>query len=111
MKVVIDATVGFMWEVAEPFSAKAQLLRDDFQNGIQELLAPDLFPNEIANALLVAERRGRILPGQSILFFTDLLTTLPAIHAALPDLAPRALEIASQSSASVYDSLYVALAE
>jgi len=42
MKVVVDATVGFMWEVAEPFSAKAQLLRDDFQNGIQELLAPDL---------------------------------------------------------------------
>jgi len=39
------------------------------------------------------------------------LTTLPAIHAALPDLTPRALEIAAKSSASVYDCLYVALAE
>jgi predicted nucleic acid-binding protein len=111
MKYVIDATIGFMWEVAEPFSGKAQLLRADFQNGIHDLLGPDLFPNETANALMVAERRGRILPGQATLFFTDLLTTLPAIHPSLPDLCTRALEIASNSIASVYDCIHVALAE
>ena len=36
------ATRGTRLSLSEPFSAKAQLLRDDFQNGIQELLAPDL---------------------------------------------------------------------
>ena len=46
-----------------------------------------------------------------MLFFTDVLTTLPAIHRSLPDLTVRALEIASGSMTSVYDCLYVALAE
>jgi hypothetical protein len=59
MKYVIDASVGFMWEVMEPFSGNAQRLRDDYENGVHVLLAPDLFPNEIANALIVAERRCR----------------------------------------------------
>jgi len=111
MKYVIDATVGFMWEVPELFSTQAQLLRDDFQNAIHDLLAPDLFPNEIANALIVAERRARILPGQAILFFTDLLITLPTIYPSIPDLSTRALDIASKTAASVYDCLYIALAE
>src|SRR6516165_743641 len=111
MKYVIDATIGFMWEVAEPFSGKALLLRADFQNGTHDLRAPDLFPTEIANALIVAERRRRILPGQGTVFFADLLTTLPTIYPSLPDLSARALDIASNSTASVYDSLYIALAE
>ncbi len=111
MTFVIAASIGFMWEVAEPLSGKAQLLRDDFLKGIHNLLAPDLFPNEIANALVVSEKRGRILPGQATFFFTDLLTTLPAIRPSLPNLSTRALDIASQTSASVYDCLYVALAE
>jgi predicted nucleic acid-binding protein len=86
-------------------------LRDDFRNAVHQLLAPDLFPTEVANALLVAQRRGRILPGQGPIFLADLLTTLPHIHPSLPDLAPRAYTIAELTQASVYDCLYVALAE
>jgi predicted nucleic acid-binding protein len=111
MKYVVDASIGFKWEVAEIHSDKAQQLRDDFRNAVHELLAPDLFPTEVANALLVAERRGRLLPGQGALLFADVLTTLPRIHPSLPDLAPRAYAIAALANASVYDSLYVALAE
>jgi predicted nucleic acid-binding protein len=62
MKYVIDASVGFKWAVSEIDSDKACLLRDDFNNAIHELLAPDLFPTEIANALAIAERAGRIKP-------------------------------------------------
>jgi predicted nucleic acid-binding protein len=108
---VIDANIGSMWEVDEPSSVKAQLLRGDFQNGVHDLLAPDLFPNEVANALIVAERRARIFPGQAVLLFADLLTTLPVIFPSLPDHSTRALEIASTTVASVYDCLYVSLAE
>jgi predicted nucleic acid-binding protein len=111
MKYVIDVSIGFKWEVAELHTDKAQRLRDDFRNAVHELLAPDLLPTEVANALLVVERRGRILPGQGLLFLADLLTTLPQIHPALPDLAPRAYVIAELCQASVYDCLYVALAE
>jgi predicted nucleic acid-binding protein len=111
MKYVIDASIAFKWEVAERHSDKAQQLRDDFRNSVHELLAPDLFPTEAANALLVAERPGRILPGQGPLLLADLLTTIPQIHPSLPDLLPRAYAIAELTQATIYDCLYVALAE
>ena len=57
-------------------------------------LAPDLFPTEIANAVLVAERRGRIPAGQGAQLLVTVLNTLPALHPALPDLLPRAYAIA-----------------
>lgn len=111
MKYVVDASIGFKWEVAELHSDKAQQLRDDYQNAVHELLAPDLFPTEVANALLVAQRRGRLLPGQGPLLLADVFTTLPRIHPSLPDLVPRAYAVAELTQASVYDCLYVALAE
>jgi predicted nucleic acid-binding protein len=111
MKYVIDASVGFMWEVAEPLSGKARQLRDDAGRGVHQLLAPDLFPTEVANALLIAERRKRILPGQALLFLAGVLNAAPALYSATPDLLPRALAIAASSVASAYDCLYIALAE
>jgi predicted nucleic acid-binding protein len=111
MKYVIDCSVAFKWVVAEPDTPKAVQLRDQFQKAIHQLLAPDLFPTELANALLIAERRGRISPGDSARFLVDLLKTLPTIYPSLPDLLPRAHAIAAGSLASVYDCLYIALAE
>src|SRR5437016_8545497 len=60
MTYVLDASVAFKWEVAETDSDKANLLRDDFRNGIHTLVAPDFFPLELAHALTRAERQGRI---------------------------------------------------
>jgi predicted nucleic acid-binding protein len=111
MRYVIDCSVAFKWVVAESDTPKAVKLRDDFRNAVHDLLAPDLFPTEMANALLVSERRGRLSPGDSTVLLKDILKTLPVIHAALPDLLPRAHGIAASSVASVYDGLYVALAE
>jgi predicted nucleic acid-binding protein len=111
MRYVVDCSVAFKWEVPEPLSDKALRLRDAFRLGVHSLLAPDLFPTETANALLVAERRGRILPGQSTILLADVLTTCPAIHPCLPHLLPRAHAIAATTASSVYDALYVALAQ
>src|SRR5713226_1368654 len=110
MKYVIDTSVGFKWAVSEIDSDKAIRLRDDFNNAIHELLAPDLFPTEIGNALAVAERAGRIKPGEAALFFADILKSSPLLHTAIP-LLPRAIDICLQAKQSVYDCLYVALAE
>ena len=111
MKYVIDATVGFKWAVVEPHSDKACKLRDDFGQGVHELHAPDLFPTEVANALLVAERRKRILPGQGAILLADVMKTPPILHASASGLLHRAYAIAAASVVSVYDSLYVSLAE
>src|SRR2546421_10868485 len=110
MKYVLDSNVALKWVLAEPDSAKANALRDDFRNGIHELLTPDVLPVEVAHALTRAERQGRIAVGDSEIFLTDVLTTCPALHSYL-SLLQRATEISSSLRIGVYDCLYIALAE
>jgi predicted nucleic acid-binding protein len=112
MKYVIDCSTAFQWFVAEVDTPKAQRLRNDFDNGICELLAPDLFPTEMANALLMEEQKkmSRVGPGDAALFLVQALNSLATILDAVP-LLPRAQDIAKKYKRSVYDCLYVALAE
>jgi predicted nucleic acid-binding protein len=107
---VIDASVGFKWGVTEQDSDKAVKLRLDYQQQVHTLLAPDLFPIEITNVLLVAERRGRVPKGKGKAILADILADCPQLHASHP-LLGRAYEIASATQCTAYDCLYVALAE
>jgi predicted nucleic acid-binding protein len=110
MKRVLDSSVGFKWVVAETDTDKALQLRDDFRNAVLELIAPNVFPVEVAHALTRAERQKRITPAEGAIFLMDVLNTLPQLFPSLP-LLPRAYEISSQMRIGVYDCLYVALAE
>ncbi len=110
MKYVVDSSVAFKWFVPESDSDKADRIRDDFDSGSVELLAPDVFPLELAYALTRAERQGRLTIGQASIFWADAMATSPDLHPSLP-LATRAIEIASAARIGVYDCLYVALAE
>jgi predicted nucleic acid-binding protein len=110
MKRVIDSSVAFKWVVPETHSDKAILLRDDFRNGLLELVAPDVFPIEVGHALTRAERQGRIPVGSAIPLLRDILNTLPLLRPSLPILL-RAVEISSQLRIGVCDCLYVALAQ
>ena len=96
--------------VPEPGSDKAIRLRDDYRNGVIELLAPDVFPIEIAHALTRAERQGRSTPAQGAIALADISSLLPRPQASFP-LLPRAYQLSSQLRIGVYDCLYVALAE
>ena len=110
MKYVVDCSTALKSVLMEPDRAKAILLRDGFCNGLHELLAPDLFPAEVANGLLIAERRKLIGPGDGALCLADVMQTPPFLHSAGP-LLVRAYEIAHRYQRTVYDCLYVALAE
>ena len=68
MKHVVDSSVAVKWVLPEIHSDKSILFRDDFRNGAVELMAPDVFPIEVALALTRAERQGRIAVGQSGVF-------------------------------------------
>ena len=46
MKYVIDTSVAIKTVIKEADSAKAIQLRDDYNNALHDLLAPDLFPIE-----------------------------------------------------------------
>jgi predicted nucleic acid-binding protein len=110
MRYVLDSCVGFKWVVIEPDTVKARRLRDDYRNAVHDLLAPDVFPVEVAHGLTRGERQGRVSVAQGHLLMRDLLNSLPQIFSSLA-LLPRAYEISSQARIGVYDCLYVALAE
>lgn len=110
MKYVLDANIGAKWVLPEADTPKALALRDDFLRQIHELIAPDVFPVEIAHALTRAERKGLIPHSDAIVKLADVLNTAPVLHSYLP-LLPRAVEISSKARIGVYDCLYVALAE
>lgn len=110
MKYVIDASVAFKWAVKEHLTDKALFLRDDYRNGIHELLAPDVFPIEVTHALTRAERQGRITTTEGAMFFADFMATLPDLYPSLP-LLPTAYALSSKYRRGVYDCLYVGLSE
>ncbi len=110
MKYVLDSNVALKWVLRENISDKARQLRIDYQQKIHELLAPDVFPIEVAHALARSERRGIITPAQGPMFLADILASQPQLHPYVP-LLWRAYAIASQARIGVYDCLYVALAE
>jgi predicted nucleic acid-binding protein len=110
MKYVLDSCVAIKWVLPEADTPKAVRVRNEFLQGIHELLAPDIYPVEIAHALARAERRGVIQPPLGIHRLRNVFRYAPALHPYLP-LLPRAFAIASQARVGVYDCLYVALAE
>ena len=111
---MIDASTAFQWEVPEPDSAKAIRLRDGYRSGVHELISPDIFPAEVGNALIVAERKGRVTSGQFAVRPADVLASCPDRHDTRP-LIPRAcvliVAVTTGFRLSFYDALYVALAE
>jgi predicted nucleic acid-binding protein len=78
MRYVLDSNGAVKWVLEENLSDKARRIRDEFAQGVHELLAPDVFLAEVAHALTRAQRQGRITPLEVDLFMADLLTTLTA---------------------------------
>ena len=110
MKYVLDSSVAVKFVLPEVDSAKALRLLDGFEQGVHELIAPNIFLPEIANALASAERQNRIQSGQASLLLHDIILTAPRLVASTP-LLPRAVEISIVSRQAVYDCIFLALAE
>jgi predicted nucleic acid-binding protein len=104
--LVVDASVVIKWHVREIHTeASLRLLRED----VPPLHAPDLLLPEIGNILWKKARRGELSEEQARRIGC-LLRDLPVtLHPAAP-LIEAALEISLRTGATVYDSLYVALA-
>jgi predicted nucleic acid-binding protein len=74
MPLVIDASVTMAWCFEDESSELADRVLESF--GTDRAVVPSLWTLEIANVLLVAERRGRITHAQSE-HFLALLKLLP----------------------------------
>lgn len=110
MRYVLDASVALRWVLRDPLQPKDLRLQADYLNRIHELLAPDIFIAETANALTKAERQKLIKIGQASPLHAKVMKTPPVLHPHLP-LVQRAIDISSQTKSAVYDCLYVACAE
>jgi predicted nucleic acid-binding protein len=110
MIYVLDSNVALKWVLPEADSDKALRLRADMLAGVHELLAPDVFPVEVAHALTRAERKGDIPVGDADVHLLNILSSSPQFHPSLT-LLRRAVAISSSARIGVYDCLYVSLAE
>ncbi|MBL8226564.1 MAG: type II toxin-antitoxin system VapC family toxin [Chromatiales bacterium] len=103
---VVDASIAAKWVVAEAGSDAARRVLE----GPGPLIAPDLLVAEVGNVLWKKVTRRAITRRHA----QEAIIWLPELFDRLFDsaaLAPRALELAVGHGATVYDSLYVALAE
>ena len=104
--MVLDASVAVAWLLEDedvpdafaPFGAVAE----------PGAVVPQLWHLEIRNALLAAERRGRIAPNQVAARLADL-NTLPIHVDQEPDL-DAAMGLARDHRLTFYDAMYLELA-
>jgi predicted nucleic acid-binding protein len=105
MRLVVDASVAVKWVLKEPDSGAARRVVEQ-----AELLAPGLLWAELGNVLWRRRRLGELSPSNA----RDMLLTLRAVPVrtyALFPLLPLALEIAVTIGHSIYDCIYLALAD
>jgi predicted nucleic acid-binding protein len=106
---VLDCSVTMAWvfdDEDEPLAAK---VRDRLADTIA--IVPSVWPLETSNALLTAERRGRLTEAESVRFLT-VLRSLPINVEAGPSLrlVDELLSLARRLGLTVYDASYLELA-
>jgi predicted nucleic acid-binding protein len=106
-RFVVDASVAIKWYVPEPESEAAiQLLAEDCS-----LFSPDLLFPEVGNIVWKKIQRREISRDDGHGILLALSRTRIAVHASSKfRLADHALEVATATMSSFYDSLYVSLA-
>lgn len=113
---ILDASVALSWVLVDETNAYADRVLDRFEPGETSettvaALVPGLWPLEVANGLLVAERRGRMRQAQverAILFLQALPISLD--EATTNQALDHTLVLARQYSLAVYDAAYLELA-
>lgn len=107
---VVDASIAFAWVLPSQASPQADALLKRIEVG-DEAVVPPLWFLEVANGLLIAERRKTMTAGERRL----ALERLGALGIAVDEANARdafgpTLALAEQYGLSVYDAAYLELA-
>ena len=105
---VIDASVTMAWCFADEATAGTESVLDQFRQ--DEAVVPAIWPLEIANVMLVAERRQRLTEAQASRFL-DLLQQLPIHVVDAPTDVASVVAAGRRHELSAYDAYYLVLAE
>ena len=110
LRIVLDASVAIKWlNPHESLADKAQIIRDDYEQGRISLLVPSFWEYEVVNGINKAVARGHLNEEEGY-EAVALVLALHAEKAVLPS-AQESYQLARKYQRSVYDSWYVHLAE
>lgn len=106
---VVDASVALAWCFEDESNAYTESILENLKRA--SAIAPSIWPLEVANVLVVAERRGRVTPAATSQA-VSLLQQLPiAIETeSLQEVLTVILALARNNQLSVYDASYLHLA-
>lgn len=109
MRFVVDNSVVMAWCFEDEAAGYADAVLDRLTQG--EALVPGIWPLEVANVLLVGERRGRLVAADSARFLR-LLSALPirVISEDFERITGAMLSLARTRGLSSYDASYLDLA-
>ena len=109
MRMVLDASVALSWCFPDEAGEHAQRILELQRNG--GAVVPTIWPLEIANALIVAERKKRIEASEAVSFFSLLLELGFRVDTATPNQAFGDIHsLARAHGLSAYDASYLELA-
>lgn len=104
-RIVVDASVAAKWVIEEAHSPKAEILL-----AFDARYAPDHWRAEAVNVLWAKVFRGDLTPADAEERMKVLMRA-PILDTPIATLMPRAFSIAVACMVTIYDALYLALAE
>jgi len=109
VRFVLDCSITMSWCFADEADGYADAVLDLLPDA--EAVVPSIWPLEVANVLLVAERRQRINEAQ-LARLVELLRSLPVIveGGTLDRVMGAVLALAREHKLSSYDAAYLELA-
>ena len=105
---VIDTSVAMAWCFEDEATQATEAMLDLL--GTDQVIVPAIWPLEVANVLLVAERRGRLSEAQASRFL-ELLAQLPINVDTSPTDVAGIVATGRRHTLSSYDASYLLLAE
>ncbi|MDQ7840642.1 MAG: type II toxin-antitoxin system VapC family toxin [bacterium] len=109
MEFVLDTSVTMSWCFEDEATPYTEATLDRLQGATA--VVPSIWPLEVANVLLSAERRGRLTEAQSTRFI-ELLGALPIVmeQPSVDRVLGAVLLLGRQHALSAYDAAYLELA-
>jgi predicted nucleic acid-binding protein len=106
---VLDASVTLAWAFKEEMNVYTRTVLRSLGSG--KALVPGIWPLEVGNALLVAERRNRLSFAEATRFLSFLRELPISVEQADPErIFGEVLLLAREQRLSVYDAAYLDLA-
>ena len=109
--LVVDNSIAIKWYLPEVYAEEALDLFNAGWDGQALLFAPDHIHAEFGNELWGNHRKGELTLEEALSYYADFVGAPTLYTFKTAPLIPAALEIGAGCGITVYDALYLALAQ